>query len=309
MDEETQIQNGELRVQGHAGSHWKSGGHIAGAAISGQPGPTTRRRGQVQSSGGLCGLPYLAGLWAPHLPGELRQVHQGPEFWCPQLDRRTNSPCPTEQSRGLSEMREKDALSCPSPEWLLCSLSLSESSPDHFQPPTSHSQLRAYIFPELARTQRHVNVLPLASFLTSLGLSVLICKMGRIIPTSQDFWGFEGDNTGKAPPTTASLWHLLVSPQPSLDSHLLNSQEASEKLWLSSWGHILIRNPGQLKPGISPGPAGRLKQFRKAELGGVFSSLPCLFLTYFALIFPFATNHVRVPGSVISTLNVANCSA
>lgn len=191
-------------------------------------------------------------------------------------------------------MREEDALSCPSPEWLLCSLSLSEASPDHFQLPTSHSQPRAYVFPELPRTQRHVNVLPLASFLTSLGLSVLICKMERIIPISQDFWGFEEDNAGKAPPTTASLWHLLVSPQPSPDSDLLNSQEASERPWLSSWGHILIRNPGQLEPGISPGPAGRLKQFQKAELGGVFSSLLCLFLTYFALIFPFATNHVRV---------------
>lgn len=36
---------------------------------------------------------------------------------------------------------------------------------------------------------------------------------------------------------------------------------------------------------------GALKQFRKADLEGMFSLL-CLFLTYFALIFQFATNCV-----------------
>ena len=36
---------------------------------------------------------------------------------------------------------------------------------------------------------------------------------------------------------------------------------------------------------------GALKQLRKADLEGMFSLL-CLFLTYFALIFQFATNCV-----------------
>lgn len=54
----------------------------------------------------------------------------------------------------------------------------------------------------------NANFLTLASFLTSLGLSVLICKMGRIIPNFPGFGGgCEGDPE-KAPPMTPAPCHL-----------------------------------------------------------------------------------------------------
>lgn len=112
------------------------------------------------------------------------------------------------------------------------------------------SEPRSYKSPELARF-KYVNFLPLAScFLTSPALSVLICKMGKIIPT---FWGMKGDNAGKTSST-------MPSPGPEL--HAISAREPlNPRRHLRTcgrpWrGHACVRNTNKREPGVSQDPRG-----------------------------------------------------
>lgn len=104
----------------------------------------------------------------------------------------------------------------------------------------------------------------------------------------------KGDNAGKASNTTPSPGHKLHAISATLESWSCESQEAPENLRMPLVRPCLRQKYRQACAWHFTGPSRAPEAVWKGWLGQAVSSLLCLFLTYFALIFPFATKRVWV---------------